>query len=121
MAYQFVEKKKHPQEQMAFIVYMILSSYFHKAVCRDAVMAERLYLYYKDLSEKSQWYKEEKVIKAAQKVLGSYEKLFAQMNCEVRIRKRKECYRIDLITGFEQVRAEIDEEGGFEIECREMS
>lgn len=44
MAYKFIEKKKATQEEMAYIVYMIVGSYFNKAICKNQIMAKRLYL-----------------------------------------------------------------------------
>ena len=50
---------------MAYIVYMIVGSYFNKAICRNPVMADRLYLYYSEMKETTQEAKEQKVIMQA--------------------------------------------------------
>lgn len=113
MAYRFVEKEKHTQEEMAFIVYMIVSSYFHKATCRNPIMAKRLYLYYREMSEKLQESKERQVIREAEKIFKEDADLLHMMNCEVVIRKSGETYLLDFLTGFEQVHTEIDRKGKF--------
>ena len=51
MVYKFVEKHKTVQEEMAYIVYMIVGSYFNKVICNNRAMATRLYLYYAEMKE----------------------------------------------------------------------
>ena len=115
MAYRFVEKEKHTQEEMAFIVYMIVSSYFHKAACRNQFMVERLHLYYSEMNVKLQESKEQQVIREAEKIFKEEANLLCMMNCEVVIRRSGEIYQMDFLTGFEQVHAEIDRKGKFTI------
>ena len=46
MVYKFVEKRNTLQEEMAYIVYMAVGSYFNKTICKNQAMSDRLYLYY---------------------------------------------------------------------------
>ena len=118
MAYQFVEKHKATQEEMAYIAYMIVGSYFHKEVCRNSVMPNRLFLYYTDMSEKAQETKERIMISEADRELRVVEDDLAVMNCESVIRFVDGKYVLDFFTGFESVHVEVDVKGKCSIEIR---
>ena len=111
MAYKFVEKAKHTQEEMAFIAYMIVSSYFARTVCRTPQMADRLYLYYREMKDKTQESREQEVIRMADRTLGGCREALAIMNCEVRIEKINGNYYMNFHTGFEEVFVWIDQRG----------
>lgn len=116
MAYKFVEKRKTVQEEMAYIAYMIVGSYFNKAVCKNPLMANRLYFYYMEMKETTQEAKEKKVIVQAEKVLKDYESILGVMRCEIVIALRNNKYLLDFFTGFERVHVEVDVRGNCEIE-----
>lgn len=40
MAYKYVEKRKTVREEMVYIVYMIVGSYFNKVICKNRAMAD---------------------------------------------------------------------------------
>lgn len=42
MVYKFVEKRNTLQEEMAYIVYMAVGSYFNKTICKNQAMSDRL-------------------------------------------------------------------------------
>jgi len=60
MRYSFVEKTSHRQQETAYMLYMIIGSYFHRCRCKSKAVEENLFLYYKELREKKQVEKESK-------------------------------------------------------------
>ena len=111
MAYNFVEKRKTTQEEMAYIVYMIIGSYFNKAKCKNSKIADRLYLYYAEMRESVQEKKEKKIITQVESVLKAYKNVLSTMNSEVMIHFRQGMYVLDLMTGFERIHAEVNQNG----------
>lgn len=116
MAYKFVEKRKTVQEEMAYIVYMIVGSYFNKAICKNWAMATRLYLYYAEMKEATQEANEQKVIAQAEHTFKGYEKNLEGMNCEVMLAFKEGRYVLDFVTGFEHIHAEVDRKGNCEMQ-----
>lgn len=116
MVYKFVEKRKTAQEEMTYIVYMIVGSYFNKAKCRNLKTADRLYLFYAEMKESKQAAKEKKIITQAEATLKAYKNYLSAMNCEVLISCRDDKYVLDFITGFEQIHAEVDSKGNCEMQ-----
>lgn len=116
MAFMYTEKKKTVQEEMAYIAYMIIGSYFHKEICRNKMMVTRLFLYYKEMKEKKQEHKEQVMINQADICFKNYVETFSGMNCESVITYADGRYFIDFFTGFEHVHAEVDAKGKCEIE-----
>lgn len=114
MAYKFVEKRKTTQEEIAYIAYMIIASYFHKTKCRNQNMADRLYLFYAEMKEAKQESKEQQIIAQAELLLKESKEVLSLMNCEVLISFRDHKYILDFITGFEQICVEVDSQG----ECK---
>ena len=47
MRYSFVEKTSHRQQETAYMLYMIIGSYFHRCRCKSKAVEENLFLYYK--------------------------------------------------------------------------
>lgn len=113
--YRFTEKRKTIQEAMAYVVYMIVGSYFNRETCRNQFAADRLYLYYKELGANKQEMMEACIIAQAGKVLKRYEDILSVMNCESKIRVENGRYLIDFLTGFEHVHTEVDQRGKSEI------
>lgn len=111
MAYKFTERRKTIQEAAAYVVYMIVSSYYNKEICRNQFAADRLYLYYKEQGAKKQEMMEADVIVQADKSLKQYEDILALMNCESKIYYQNGRYMIEFLTGFERVHAEVDRKG----------
>lgn len=116
MAYKFVEKKNVAQEEMAYIIYMIVGSYFNKVRCRNAFAEKRLYLYYMEMKNQAQEAKEKKVIREAEKVLGDFEEVLGEMNCEVFFGTAEDELTIDFVTGFEQVHVVVDKKGNYDMQ-----
>ena len=115
MAYKYSVKRQTRQEENAFIAYMIIGSYFKKETCRNHFAADRLYLYYREMSVKKQELVEEKTIARVDKALRNYTSDLALMNCESTIRFRDKKYVLEFVTGFERIIAEVDKKGNLNI------
>ena len=112
MRYSFTEKTSHRQQETAYMLYMIIGSYFHRCSCRSK---ENLFLYYKELQEKKQVEKERQIIKVSEGVLKDNIVDLAEMNAEAVISKVNDLYILSFYTGFERVVVTVDEKGCYEI------
>lgn len=115
MRYSFTEKTSHRQQETAYMLYMIIGSYFHRCSCRSKALEENLLLYYKELQEKRQVEKERQIIRVSEGVLGECLASMAQMNAEVFISKTDEMYVLRFYTGFEDIVATVDDKGRYDI------
>lgn len=115
MRYSFTEKTSHRQQETAYMLYMIIGSYFHRCSCRSKALEENLFLYYKELHEKRQVEKERQIIRVSEGVLGECLASMAQMNAEVFISKTDEMYVLRFYTGFEDIVATVDDKGRYDI------
>lgn len=115
MRYSFTEKTSHRQQETAYMLYMIISSYFHKCYCRSKVLEEKLFLYYQELQENKQVEKERQIIKVSEGVLKKCMTELAEMNAEAVISKVDDLYILSFYTGFERVVVTVDAKGRYEI------
>ena len=115
MRYSFTERTSHRQQETAYMLYMIIGSYFHRCSCRSKALEENLFLYYKELQEKRQVEKERQIIRVSEGVLGECLASMAQMNAEVFISKTDEMYVLRFYTGFEDIVATVDDKGRYDI------
>lgn len=120
MKYKFTGKSNNRQQQMSYILLMIIGSYFHKSVCKAQAMETTLFLHYKELSESRQENLEDKVIRNTEKVLKDYLSLFAETNCEIFINSKEESTILVFETGFETVIAEVDKRGNYQIRVHNL-
>ena len=115
MRYSFVEKKSHIQQETAYMLYMMISSYFHRCYCRSKVLEEKLFLYYQELQENKQVEKERQIIRVSEGVLKDTMADLAEMNAEAVIVKADDLYILSFYTGFERILVTVDEKGCYEI------
>lgn len=115
MRYSFTEKTSHRQQETAYMLYMIIGSYFHRCSCRSKALEENLFLYYKEMPVKRQEEKEWQIIRVSEGVLGECLASMAQMNAEVFISKTDEMYVLRFYTGFEDIVATVDDKGRYDI------
>ena len=115
MRYSFVEKTSHRQQETAYMLYMIISSYFHKCSCKSRALEENLFLYYKEIQKDRQVDKERQIIRVSEGVLGECLASMAQMNAEVFISKTDEMYVLRFYTGFDDIVVTVDDKGRYEI------
>lgn len=113
MRYSFTEKTSHRQQETAYMLYMIIGSYFHR--CRSKALEENLFLYYKELGESRQIDKERLIIRVSEGVLKDNMTDLAQMNAEVVISRADEMYVLRFYTGFEDIVVTVDDNGLYEI------
>lgn len=116
MAYNFVTiKSSNVQKENAYILYMILSSYFHKCICRSKITEENLFLYYKNMSTGKQEKRESQIINAVGRAIGKKEQSLADLNCEFWILIENGQYRLIFKTWFEEVTAIVNKDGKYQI------
>lgn len=115
MRYSFTEKTSHRQQETAYMLYMIIGSYFHRCRCRSKALEENLFLYYKELGESRQIDKERLIIRVSEGVLKDNMTDLAQMNAEVVISRADEMYVLRFYTGFEDIVVTVDDKGLYEI------
>ena len=115
MRYSFTEKTSHRQQETAYMLYMIIGSYFHRSSCRSKALEANLFLYYKELQEKRQVEKERQIIRVSEGVLKDNMTDLAEMNAEVVILRADDLYILRFYTGFERVVVTVDEKGCYEI------
>lgn len=115
MRYSFTEKTSHRQQETAYMLYMIIGSYFHRCSCRSKALEENLFLYYKELGESRQIDKERQIIRVSEGVLKDNMTDLAEMNAEAVISKVNDLYILSFYTGFEMIVVTVDEKGRYEI------
>ena len=115
MRYSFVEKTSHRQQETAYMLYMIISSYFHKCSCKSKALEENLFLYYKEIQKDRQVDKERQIIRVSEGVLKDNMTDLAEMNAEAVISKADDLYILSFYTGFERIMVTVDEKGCYEI------
>lgn len=116
MAYKFTEKTNNKQQQTAYVLYMIISSYFHKSICNTKLLEMSLFLHYRDLTGNRQEKLEQGIIEATEKKLQKVLPVLSQMNCEVSIRRRNGNYFLIFATGFESVSVVVDPQGNYHMD-----
>lgn len=119
MAYKFTEKQDNRQQQVAYALYMIGSSYFHKSVCSNKQLEKTLYLHYQDMPVKRQEELEEKLITAIETELKDVLTILEGMNCQVSIKRYRDEYHLLFETGFEFVSMIVDKKGRYRIKFQE--
>ena len=116
MRYSFTEKTSHRQQETAYMLYMIVGSYFHRCSCRSKALEENLFLYYKELGENRQIDKERQIIRVSEGVLKDNMTDLAEMNAEAIISKVDNLYILSFYTGFERIVVTVDDKG-----CKELN
>ncbi|MZH17925.1 hypothetical protein GT641_11765 [Clostridium sp. BIOML-A1] len=83
MAYKFTEKRNNIQEQTTYVLYMIVSSYFHKSICNSRTLETSLYLHYLEMPKSQQENLEKQVIRRSEQDLGEVMSVLSQMPAEM--------------------------------------
>lgn len=117
MMYKFNEKNNNKQQQTAYVLYMIVGSYFHKSICSNKVLENQLHLHYREMPFRRQCDLEEQVIKNTEKELKGILPALAELNCMAYIQSRGGEYHLRFKTGFEEVFAVVDREGKYRIQA----
>lgn len=69
----------------AYIIYMMMGSYFKECKCDNAILEKRLFLNYKDLSLNKQYAREEKILAKIDKLDENFLDRFTDVEAKVRI------------------------------------
>ena len=109
------EKTLNIQKETAYILYMIIGSYFHKCICKSKMMEKNLLLYYKEMTKSKQEYMEQQIIRKVEQLFGKKQTELANMNSEATISIDENVYQIVFRTWFEDVAATVDKKGKYEI------
>ncbi|MBQ7774660.1 MAG: hypothetical protein IJ379_06895 [Lachnospiraceae bacterium] len=120
MAYQFVEKKSRKQQENAYIVYMMLGSFFEKAVCKAKFLEKSLFLYYKDLSAEKQVKREEEILNDLEKQLAQYMDELKDNNCQVHIQYKDENYVLQFVADNMLIETIIDKKGSIRLDIGDI-
>lgn len=112
-------KRYSIQLAKAYVVYMMLGSYFKSSQCKNPCEAEHLYLHYQELPGQKQFREEEQVLRLAGGIHPEFRKRISELKCAVRFFRNKEDYCVYFFTGFEEVLATINPEGWCELRCLE--
>lgn len=108
-------KKSNAQQACAYILYMIIGSYFHKCICMSEAAALNLFLYYKEMEPNKQIQKEMEVIQYLEKHFREELNCFSDLNCEAHIIRFQNHYRIIFYTGFEGMIVTVTEKGKYSV------
>ena len=117
MMYKFNEKTNNKQQQTAYVLYMIVGSYFHKSIWSNKVLEKRLHLHYREMPFRRQCSLEEQVIKNTEKELKGILPALAELNCIVYIHSRGGEYHLRFESGFEGVSVVVNREGNYRIQA----
>lgn len=115
MENQYKEKKSTKQQENAYIIYMMLSSFFQKAVCMTKHLEKTLFLYYKDLSAEKQVNREAEILKELEKKFAQQEKILEQSTCEVYLQNLGEEYRLLFAAKNYHIRIVVNNKGEYQI------
>lgn len=115
MAFKSNDKKSTKQQENAYILYMMLGSFFDRTVCKTKHMEKVLYLYYKELSADKQVARENEVLKELDKHFADYTELMEIEECEVYFQKVGENYEVLFFAGELCIKAVVDNKGMYQI------
>ena len=103
----------------AYIVYMMLGSYFKSCKAQSALKVNSLYVHYTEMRVNTQLSAERRVERDFTEQFAEYLPLFEDSVCEVSIYDSGDnlCIRFD--TGFEKLIAVVDREGQYEFILKE--
>lgn len=106
-----VENGYKMQFAKGYIVYMMASSYFKKAICKNKREETHLYLHYCEMPQQKQFKHEEEVIRKIENIDKRILQRFETLQCHVIFQKVGKVYTIRFLTASEELIAEIDEKG----------
>jgi hypothetical protein len=104
------------QYEIAYVLYMIIGSYFEKCYCRSVVMEERLYLYYQEMSQTKQTSLERKIIYYFERNFKKLKEQIEGLRCNTYIYYKNGSCVIYFKTGFEDIIVKVDQNEKYEIQ-----
>lgn len=115
MAFKSNDKKSTKQQENAYIIYMMLGSYFDKTVCKTKHLEKILYLYYKELSADKQVARENEVMKELDKHFEEYAELLENAECEIYFQKVGENFEVLFFSDEAKIKVVVDNKGMYNI------
>lgn len=113
MALKVSVKTNVVDKQTAYILYMMVGSYFRKCSCKSKMLEKQLFLYYKDMPVKKQESLEERVIKDTEKILEELLPVLAESDCTVRILKVVDGYQLCFESETSKIVLFVNEKGNY--------
>ncbi|MBQ9065381.1 MAG: hypothetical protein IJ123_08045 [Blautia sp.] len=108
------EGNSEVQLATAYIIYMMIGSYFKSCKPLSKIRINSLFVHYADMRVNSQFSVERRVEWEFTEHFSDYIPLFNESICEAGIREDKDKLYIDFNTGLEKLTAAIDAEGKYE-------
>ena len=85
-----LDKKISKQRALDYCMYMMLTSYFAKSVCRNKMLEKKLYLHYREQKNDDQIKMEEQCIRLIeQEILPKIPRRYLERGVDVHFRQRK--------------------------------
>lgn len=85
-----LQKKIDRQRAFDYCMYMMLTSYFQKSICRSKYLEKKLYLYYQEQKQNDQIAMEEQCIRLIeQEILPKVPQKYQMREVDTHIRRRK--------------------------------
>ncbi len=114
MAYKFATvSSSNVQKENAYILYMIVGSYFNRCICVNRLTEGNLFLYYKEMPAGKQLYREKQVIDRTERAIGSLAEDLKDMNCEVEILQVADEFRLVFRTWFHRIVVTVASDGRY--------
>ena len=114
MAYKFTTvSSSNVQEENAYILYMIVGSYFNRCICVNRLTEGNLFLYYKEMPAGKQLYREKQVIDRTEKAIGFMADDLKDLHCQVEIRRDAEEIRLVFRTWFHTILVTVEPKGRY--------
>lgn len=114
MAYKFTTvSRSDVQKENAYILYMIVGSYFNKCICLNKITECNLYLYYREMPVGKQLAREKQVIERTEKAIGFMADDLKDLHCQVEIRRDAEEIRLVFRTWFHTILVTVEPKGRY--------
>lgn len=93
-----LQKKLSKQRAFDYCMYMMLTSYFRKSVCRSKYLEKKLYLYYQEQKQNDQIAMEEQCIRLIEKeILPKVPQKYQMCEVDTHIRRSNGCHGAELL------------------------
>ena len=103
------------QRENAYILYMMIGSYFRRCHCVSCGVEQNLYLYYQEMPMNRQTKAEEQVLRRFNRKFEEFSHCLEDLECKVHIRYVKDNYIIYFATGFEEIIVTVYPNGQYKI------
>lgn len=109
----YKSKTNAAHKQSAYVIYMIMGSYFKRCTCKSKMLEKQLYLHYKDLPYGKQEKLEERIISYVEDRYADYLDHLALMDAEAYIIPQREGYEVVFEFAKRTITFLVDKNGKF--------